>query len=243
MSSKLTRLFVAAPLVAGGEIAPDPAQAHYLIKVMRCKSGDEVLVFNGIDGEWRASVASSGRKSVKLNIGKQERPQTEGPDLHYLFAPLKRARLDYMVQKATELGVSRLIPVLTRRTNAERINETRLRSNAVEAAEQCGILRVPEIEPPEKLSKLLETWDHDRLLVFADEQAPTASPLAALTAQKRQPLAVLIGPEGGFDPDERALLLKQPFVVPLSLGPRIMRADTAAVAALSLVNAVLGDWR
>jgi 16S rRNA (uracil1498-N3)-methyltransferase len=243
MSSKLTRLFVAAPLVSRGELALDPAQAHYLINVMRCKAGDEVLVFNGIDGEWRTNLAASGRKSAKLNIGKQERPQTEGPDLHYLFAPLKRARLDYMVQKATELGVSRLRPVLTRRTMAERINETRLRANAIEAAEQCGILRVPEIEAPEKLSKLLETWDQDRLLIFADEQAPTASPLAGLAAQRRGPLAVLIGPEGGFEADERALLLKQTFVVPISLGPRIMRADTAAVAALSLVNAVLGDWR
>jgi 16S rRNA (uracil1498-N3)-methyltransferase len=243
MSSKLTRLFVTAPLVSGGEIALDPAQAHYLINVMRCKAGDEVLVFNGIDGEWRASVAGNGRKSAKLTIGKLERPQTEGPDLHYVFAPLKRARLDYMVQKATELGVSRLIPVLTRRTNAERINETRLRANAVEAAEQCGILRVPDIEPPEKLPKLLETWDRERLLIFADEQAPIASPLAALTAQKNRSLAVLIGPEGGFETDERALLLKQPFVLPISLGPRIMRADTAAVASLSLVNAVLGDWR
>jgi 16S rRNA (uracil1498-N3)-methyltransferase len=242
MTSKLTRLFVAAPLTSGGQIALDPAQAHYLINVMRCKPGDEVLVFNGIDGEWRASLAASGRKSANLNLIKQEQLQTEGPDLHYLFAPLKRARLDYMVQKATELGVSRLVPVLTRRTMAERINEARLRANAIEAAEQCGILRVPEIERPEKLPKLLETWDQNRLLVFADEQAPTSSPLEALISRKRGPLAVLIGPEGGFEADERALLLQQPFVVPISLGPRIMRADTAAVAALSLVNAVLGDW-
>jgi 16S rRNA (uracil1498-N3)-methyltransferase len=243
MSSKLIRLFVAAPLASAGEIALDPAQAHYLINVMRCKAGDEVLVFNGIDGEWRATLALGGRKSAKLNLGNRERPQIEGPDLHYVFAPLKRARLDYIVQKATELGVSRLVPVLTRRTMAERINATRLRANAIEAAEQCGILRVPEVSPPEKLPKLLETWDRNRLLIFADEQAPIASPLAALTAQKRQPLAVLIGPEGGFEADERALLIKQPFVVPISLGPRIMRADTAAIAALSLVNAVLGDWR
>jgi 16S rRNA (uracil1498-N3)-methyltransferase len=243
MSSKLTRLFVAAPLVSGGEFALDLPQAHYLIDVMRCKAGDEVLVFNGIDGEWRAKLEASGRKSAKLNLVGRERPQVEGPDLHYLFAPLKRARLDYMVQKATELGASRLRPVLTRRTMAERINQARLRANAVEAAEQCGILRVPEIEPPEKLPKLLETWDKDRLLIFADERAPSTSPLEGLAAQRRGPVAVLIGPEGGFEADERALLLKQPFVVPISLGPRIMRADTAAVAALSLVNAVLGDWR
>jgi len=242
MTSKLTRLFVTAPLTSEGQIVLDPAQAHYLINVMRCKAGDEVLVFNGIDGEWRASLAAGGRKFANLHLIGQERPQTEGPDLHYVFAPLKRARLDYMVQKATELGVGRLVPVLTRRTMSERINEARLRANAVEAAEQCGILRVPEIERPEKLPKLLGTWNKDRLLIFADEQAPASSPLAALTARKRGPLAVLIGPEGGFEEDERALLLKQPFVVPISLGPRIMRADTAAVAALSLVNAVLGDW-
>jgi 16S rRNA (uracil1498-N3)-methyltransferase len=243
MSSKLARLFIAAPLVSGAEIALDPAQAHYLINVMRCKAADEVLVFNGTDGEWLATIAASSRKSTKLAVAKQVRPQIDGPDLHYLFAPLKRARLDYMVQKATELGASRLRPVLTRRTMTERINEERLRANAIEAAEQCGILRVPEIEPPEKLPKLLETWEQDRLMIFADEQAPTASPLEGLAAQRRGPVAVLIGPEGGFEADERALLLKQPFVVPISLGPRIMRADTAAVAALSLVNAVLGDWR
>jgi 16S rRNA (uracil1498-N3)-methyltransferase len=243
MSSKLIRLFVASPLAVGGEVVLDPAQAHYLINVMRCKTGDEILVFNGTDGEWRATIVSASRRSVNLGMIAQERAQSDGPDLHYLFAPLKRARLDYMVQKATELGASRLRPVLTRRTMTERLNQERLRANAIEAAEQCGILRVPEIGPPEKLPRLLDDWDKDRRLIFADEQAPTASPLQALQGLDKGPVAVLVGPEGGFEQDERTLLLEQPFVVPISLGPRIMRADTAAVAALSLVNAVLGDWR
>ena len=237
------RLYVDAPLAAGAEVVFDRNQANYLRNVLRLGQGDAVLLFNGRDGEWQGVLSTAQKRTLSATTGAQLRTQPAPGDLHFLFAPLKHARLDYMVQKATELGVSRLRPVLTRRTMAERINETRLRANAIEAAEQCGILRVPEIEAPEKLSKLLETWDQDRLLIFADEQAPTASPLAGLAAQRRGPLAVLIGPEGGFEADERALLLKQTFVVPISLGPRIMRADTAAVAALSLVNAVLGDWR
>jgi 16S rRNA (uracil1498-N3)-methyltransferase len=243
MSSKLARLFVASPLALRQRVSLDPAHAHYIINVMRCKPGDELLVFNGSDGEWRAVVAESKRKSASLDLIEQTRAQSQGPDLHYLFAPLKRARLDYMVQKATELGVSCLRPVLTRHTMTERINEDRLRANAIEAAEQCGILRVPEVMAPEKLPRLLDAWDPSRLLIFADEQAPLASPLRALAGREPAPLAVLVGPEGGFDKDERALLLKQSFVLPISLGPRVMRADTAAVAALSLVNAVLGDWR
>jgi 16S rRNA (uracil1498-N3)-methyltransferase len=148
-----------------------------------------------------------------------------------------------MAQKATELGASLLKPVVTRRTVAERVNKARLLANAIEAAEQCGILWVPEVAEPEKLSSVLDSWDPDRLLVFADEAAPAAPPLAALAGERPRPLAVLIGPEGGFEEEERALLLKQPFVLPISLGPRVMRADTAAVAALALVNATIGDWR
>ena len=148
-----------------------------------------------------------------------------------------------MAQKATELGASRLMPVITRRTVAERVNRARLTANAVEAAEQCGILWVPEVAEPEKLAAILAGWDEKRLLIFADEAAPIASPLAALESEEKRPLAVLIGPEGGFEEEERALLLAQPFVLPISLGPRVMRADTAAVAALALVNATLGDWR
>jgi 16S rRNA (uracil1498-N3)-methyltransferase len=243
MASKLQRLFVKSRLRPAAEVELEPAQAHYLINVLRCKTGDHFLLFNGEDGEWRAAVGAMTRKKATLVLAEQTRPQTEGPDLHYLFAPLKRARLDYMAQKATEMGASLLKPVITRRTVAERVNADRLLANAIEAAEQCGVLRVPEVGAPETLSDVLSAWDPARLLIFADEAAPLASPLAALAAEKPRPLAVLIGPEGGFDQEERALLLAQPFVMPISLGPRLMRADTAAVAALALVNAVLGDWR
>jgi 16S rRNA (uracil1498-N3)-methyltransferase len=243
MPSKPQRLFVKPQLIAKAEIALEPPQAHYLINVLRCKTGDEVLLFNGRDGEWRGVLSAATKKRVAVVIEERTRPQSDGPDLHYLFAPLKRARVDYMAQKATEMGASLLQPVLTRRTMAERVNTSRLFANAVEAAEQCGILRVPDVAAPEKLSRLLERWDETRLLVFADESASVSSPLAALERERERPLAVLIGPEGGFEAEERALLLEQPYVLPISLGPRVMRADTAAVAALALVNAVLGDWR
>jgi 16S rRNA (uracil1498-N3)-methyltransferase len=242
MPSKLQRLFVKSKLQAVGEIALAPDQAHYLGNVLRLKPGDTILVFNGADGEWCASLSDIGKKKAAIKVEHQTRAQDEGPDLHYIFAPIKRGRLDYMAQKATEMGASVLQPVITRRTIAERVNTGRLQANAVEAAEQCGILSVPEVRAPQKLSKLLEQWDEDRLLIFADEAAATASPVEALGAQAPRPLAVLIGPEGGFEPEERALLLQQSYVMPLSLGPRVMRADTAAVACLALVNAVLGDW-
>ena len=160
-----------------------------------------------------------------------------------MFAPLKRARLDYMIQKATELGVARLQPVLTRHTIAERVNLDRMRSNAIEAAEQCGILRIPDIGEPARLDRLIAAWDPARPLVFCDEAAEIQSPLEALSRMQPGPLGLLIGPEGGFATDERELLIRQPFTVRLSLGPRIMRADTAAIAALALINAALGDWR
>jgi 16S rRNA (uracil1498-N3)-methyltransferase len=243
MPSKLQRLFVKSKLAASAELELDPGQAHYLGNVLRLREGDEILLFNGKDGEWCASLVALGKKKARAMVSHQTRPQERGPDLHYLFAPLKRARLDYMAQKATELGASVLRPVLTRRTVAERVKVDRLIANAVEAAEQCGILRVPEVEAPEPLTKVLSNWDGGRPLIFADEAAPSASPLEALAAIKRGPLAVLIGPEGGFGPEERSLLLAKPFVHPFSLGPRVMRADTAAVAALALVNAALGDWR
>ena len=243
MPSKLPRLFVKSPLHAGAGTALLPDQAHYLTNVLRLKPGDQVLVFNGVDGEWCARLVAAGKKKVEIAVEHKTKPQDEGPDLHYLFAPIKRARLDYMAQKATEMGASLLQPVITRRTVAERVKTDRLEANAIEAAEQCGILRVPEVKAPAKLTQLLESWDDERLLIFADEAAPTAAPLEALAAQSPRPLAVLIGPEGGFEPEERAMLLRAPYVVPVSLGPRIMRADTAAVACLALVNAVLGDWR
>ena len=243
MSSKPQRLFVTSKLGAGATVMLSRDQAHYLGNVLRLKQGDNLLLFNGRDGEWWAELGAIGKKGAEVRLDHQTRPQEDGPDLHYLFAPLKRARLDYMMQKATELGVSALRPVITRHTMPQRIKSGRLLANAIEAAEQCGILRVPEVLEPEKLTKLLGAWDERRYLIVADESAPHASPIEALNTLKPGPLAVLIGPEGGFEREERAALLAKPFVLPISLGSRVMRADTAAVAALALVNAVLGDWR
>ncbi len=236
------RLYVKPRLGEGARIALDRAQAHYLGTVLRLKSGDRVLAFNGNDGEWSATLAVE-RRAAALVVGTNVRAQTMPADLHYLFAPLKAARLDYMVQKAVEMGVSRLQPVLTRHGQVTRVNAERMAANAIEAAEQCGILSLPSIEPPVPLTRLLADWDPARRLVFCDEDAETTSPVAALTGVPRSPLAVLIGPEGGFAEDERATLLKVRNVVRISLGPRILRADTAAVAALALVQAVIGDWR
>lgn len=241
------RLWLEADLIEGGEIAMTREQANYLRNVLRLGDGDKILVFNGRDGEWRARITPVGKRDCLLHIESLSRPQTVPQQLVYLFAPLKRARLDYMVQKAVELGASRLVPVLTRRTVAERINLDRMRANAIEAAEQCGILSIPEIDAPLKLEARLANWPPDTPLIFCDEAADIASPADALAdLAARTPdqsgIGVLIGPEGGFDENERALLLRQPFVTALSLGPRIMRADTAAVAALALVNAILGDW-
>jgi 16S rRNA (uracil1498-N3)-methyltransferase len=241
---KSPRLYVNAPLESGANVALDRAQAHYLTHVLRLKAGQPVLVFNGRDGEWSASLVAGGKRAVTLAVGARTRPQTKPLDLHYLFAPLKSARLDYMVQKAVEMGVSRLQPVLTRHGQVARVNLERMRANAVEAAEQCGILSLPEIEAPVALAHFVARRDAARWLLFCDEDAETANPVAALQSVPPQvPLTVLIGPEGGFAADERAALLDLPNVIRLSLGPRILRADTAAVAALAVVQTVLGDWR
>ncbi len=244
-AEKLTdvRMFVGAPLSVGASGACTPEQANYLVNVMRLAAGAEILVFNGRDGEWRARLAEVGKRRCSLECLALVRPQQDGPDVHYVFAPLKHARLDYMVQKATELGVAHLQPVLTRRTVAARVNLERMQANAIEAAEQCGVLRVPTVGEALKLDALLANWDGGRRLIFCDESAAVASPLAALAGMASGPLAVLIGPEGGFDPAERTLLLEKSYATAISLGPRVMRADTAAVAALALVNATLGDWR
>ena len=236
------RLYVKAPLEEGASVALDRAQAHYLGTVLRLKSGDRVLVFNGRDGEWSAALTAE-RRAATLVVSAKTRAQTAPADLHYLFVPLKAARLDYMVQKAVEMGVSRLQPVLSRHGQVARVNAGRMLANAIEAAEQCGILSLPSIEPPVSLARLLATWDPARRLVLCDEDAEVKSPVDALAGVPRSPLAVLIGPEGGFAEDERAALLTLPNVLRISLGPRILRADTAAVAALALVQAVIGDWR
>jgi 16S rRNA (uracil1498-N3)-methyltransferase len=237
------RLFVEADLAEATTVACTSAQANYLKNVLRLKPGDGILVFNGRDGEWRAELADAGKRGAALFVRAEVRPQEGGPDIEYLFAPLKRARLDYLVQKATEMGVARLRPVLTHRTTPERVNVERMRANAIEAAEQCGILRIPEVTEPEKLEAVLAGWDGTRPLIFCDEASEERCPFTTLARLQPGPLALLIGPEGGFDDSERAKLLAKPFVTPISLGPRILRADTAAVAALALVNAVLGDWR
>jgi 16S rRNA (uracil1498-N3)-methyltransferase len=237
------RLFVTSALEQRANVVLDKGQANYLTNVLRLDPSDSVLVFNGRDGEWRAELQREGRRSVALAVAEQTRPQHEPCDLHYMFAPLKHARLDYMVQKAVELGVSRLQPVTTRHTQAARVNLDRMRANAIEAAEQCGILSIAEVDEAIPLPKALDGLTGGRVLIFCDEDADTRDPVAALSPiPKYTPLAVLIGPEGGFAEEERALLLKHPAVVRLALGPRILRADTAAVAALTLVQAVVGDW-
>jgi 16S rRNA (uracil1498-N3)-methyltransferase len=237
------RLFVEADLAEAATVSCSAAQANYLKNVLRLKGGDSIVVFNGRDGEWRAELVEAGKRGATLLVRAPVRPQEGGPDIDYLFAPLKRARLDYLVQKATEMGVARLRPVITRRTTPERVNVERMRANAIEAAEQCGILRIPEVHPPQKLENAIAGWDAARPLIFCDEGSEEHCPFTALARLEPGPLALLIGPEGGFDESERALLSSKPFVTRISLGPRILRADTAAVAALALVNAVLGDWR
>ena len=237
------RLFVRNPLEAGAEIEAERDQANYLLNVLRLRPADSILLFNGRDGEWRAHIAGQARRGCRLVVDEQVRPQTGPPDLHYLFAPLKHARLDYMVQKAVEMGAGRLRPVITRHTQASRVNLDRMEANAIEAAEQCGILTLPAIDPPQKLDAVLAGWDPARPLIFGDESAPVTSPSAALARLPHGPAAVLIGPEGGFAAEEREDLLSRPYVTALSLGPRILRADTAAVAALALAQAFIGDWR
>jgi len=249
-SGRIPRLFVDADLTAGAEYAATPEHAHYLVNVLRRAVGDPVHVFNGRDGEWEATLAATSKKRANLVIAQQLRAQTRSgvvisaPD--YLFAPIKRARLDYMVQKATELGAGRLRPVITQFTQAERLNLDRLRANAVEAAEQSGGLTVPEVHAPVPLERVLAGWDdtdNGRALVFCDEAAPVADPIEVLrTIPREKPVAVLIGPEGGFSADERKRLQAHPATLAISLGPRILRADTAAVAALTLVGAVHGRW-
>ncbi|MDI4236324.1 16S rRNA (uracil(1498)-N(3))-methyltransferase [Bradyrhizobium sp. Arg237L] len=236
------RLFVDAPLQAGETVALDRDQSNYLGNVLRLKAGDAILVFNGRDGEWQAEL--SGRKRADtLTVHRQTRPQDRLPDIAYVFAPLKHARLDYMVQKAVEMGASRLQPVLTRFTQVSRVNGERMRANVIEAAEQCGITALAEVADPVPLERFLTERTGGRLLVFCDEAADLGDPQQALQpGSGTDGIDILIGPEGGFAEEERALLLRQPKTLRLSLGPRILRADTAGVAALALVQAALGDW-
>ena len=257
------RLFVGDPLRHGACVVPDDAQAHYLLHVMRAKAGDRVSLFNGADGEWLARVTGVSKRSCALECEQQIAGQREVPELWLCFAPIKKTPADYVVQKATELGVRVLQPVFTRRTIVTRVNLERMHANAVEAAEQSGRLSVPETRAPLSFDKLLATWPSERRLFFCDEGGDavalaealrTAAPLTEAGGETMlsasparevaaEPAAIFTGPEGGFDAREREALRAQPFVTPVSLGPRILRADTAALAALAIWQSVRGDWR
>ena len=245
-SRPANRLFFRARLTEGAVVDLDRTQTNYLVNVLRLSAGDRVLLFNGQDGEWLARLVERNRRNVALSMERQEREQTPRPDLYYLFAPLKQGRLDYMIQKAVEMGAGLLTPVLTQHTQVGRVNVERMEANAIEAAEQCGLLSLPQIDEPVALSQLLAAWpsvEPNRRIVYCDEAAPHADPIPALSSLTDSQFAVLVGPEGGFSAEERTRLRGLSFVTPISLGPRILRADTAAVAAMALLQAVRGDWR
>ncbi|MCA0401677.1 MAG: 16S rRNA (uracil(1498)-N(3))-methyltransferase [Proteobacteria bacterium] len=240
------RLFVSPPLGEGALVPLEAGQMNYLLNVLRMDEGAKLLVFNGRDGEWLAEIVKPTRKTAVLKLLQHMRVQTRPGVIRYAFAPLKVGRLDYMVQKAVEMGAARLAPVITQRTQQRNLKPDKLLANAVEAAEQCGILTLPEIEPEKRLDTFLAALGKEELLVFADEDADIADPVAALKAaggRGAASITVLVGPEGGFTEEERRSILDHPALCRLSLGPRILRADTAAVAALALAQAVLGDWR
>ena len=239
---KSPRLYVEANLGEALSVSLAASQCHYLKNVMRLTPGAPVRLFNGRDGEWWAELSELGRKAGSALCRAPTRTQDTLPDVHYLFAPLKQARLDYMTQKATEMGAAVLQPVRTEFTVIPKVKRERLTANAIEAAEQCNLLAVPEVREMMPLRNVLDGWDTSRTLVYCDEAAPIASPLEALGRLEPGPVAVLIGPEGGFSPAEREVLRAHSCVIAISLGPRVMRADTAAVAALAVLQAVLGDW-
>ena len=239
---KMQRLYVESGLAAGQAIEPSQQQNHYLANVLRLAEGAELLVFNGRDGEWLARVTAMTRKAVRLSAVEQTRPQPEPSDLVYCFAPLKQGRLDYLVQKAVEMGAGVLQPVVTQHTQVAKAGSDRITANAIEAAEQCGILAIPEVREAISLDRLLAGWEGSRRLIFCDEDASTNNPLPALQRIAEKKLGLLVGPEGGFSDAERQQLRALPFVTAIPLGPRILRADTAAVAALAVIQAAIGDW-
>ncbi|MFC3162298.1 16S rRNA (uracil(1498)-N(3))-methyltransferase [Ciceribacter thiooxidans] len=239
---RMQRLFVDAPLLAGATVEASPEQFNYLANVLRMTDGSELLLFNGHDGEWRATLAFPTRKRILMTAMEQTREQPEPCDLRFLFSPLKVGRMDYLVQKAVEMGAGVLQPVMTQHVQGKITNLDRLQANVVEAAEQCGVLSIPTVEAPKRLRDLLERWPETRRIIFCDEDSTTQNPLAALQGIRERSLALLVGPEGGFSDEERALLRGLDFVTAIPLGPRILRADTAAVAALAVVQATVGDW-
>lgn len=226
-----------------GQVVLERDQSHYLTNVMRCGSGDRVALFNGRDGAWAAEITEAAKRAVVLECRDQVQEQTQPPDLWLCFAPIKKARTDFIAEKAAEMGCRRIVPVFTRHTNSERVKTDRLRAHAIEAAEQCGLVSVPEIAEPIGLSALLDTWPIDRHLMFCDETGGGAPVREAFAGAPRGPWAVLTGPEGGFAEDEVTRLRALPQAQAVSLGPRILRADTAAVAALALWQSALGDWQ
>lgn len=244
MAAARIRLCVDHPLGQGQSVPLTEAQAHYLFGVMRLAAGDGVLLFNGRDGEWLATVAEAGKRRGTLTCAEQTTQQRTPPDLWLLFAPLKKQRTDMVVEKAVEMGVVRLCPVQTEFTNAERLRRDKAEAHVREAAEQCGAVHLPEVDDVAPLSRLLTGWDPARRILWADEaRVGQAGAIDALKAAAPGPWAVLIGPEGGFSGAERARLRGLPFVLPVALGPRILRAETAAIAALTLWQAVCGDWQ
>ncbi len=240
---RLQRLFVDAPLSADSLYEVSSEQFNYLANVLRLEAGAKVLVFNGRDGEWLAEITFPSRKKIVLQPIEQTRQQPETSDLHYLFAPLKVGRLDYLVQKAVEMGAGTMQPVMTQHVQGKITNLDRLRANVTEAAEQCGVLSIPEVCEPRKLADILERWSEDRRIIFCDEGDEGQNPLPILAKVKEKKLALLVGPEGGFSEEERSLLRSLPYVTAIPLGPRILRADTAAVAALAVIQAAIGDWK
>lgn len=237
------RLYVDQPLGAGQAVAVGPEQANYLFAVMRLPVGAGVLLFNGRDGEWLARVQDAGKRRGAMLCEVQTRPQATPPDLWLLFSPIKKERTHFIVEKAVELGVARLVPVTTRFTNSDRWRQDKQVAHAIEAAEQCGTTFVPEVADVQPLDRVLAAWPEGRLLIWADEaMAGRATPLAGSVAPG-MPAAVLVGPEGGFSDDEKGRLRALPFVRAISLGPRILRAETAAVAAVVLWQAAAGDWQ
>ncbi|NRB17745.1 MAG: 16S rRNA (uracil(1498)-N(3))-methyltransferase [Rhodobacteraceae bacterium] len=241
MSAKI-RLYVEHPLGAGQSVPLDRGQAHYLFGVMRMAVGGQISLFNGTDGEWLAEIAQAGKRAGLLTCVEQTKVLQMPPDLWLLFAPIKKARTDFIVEKAAEMGAARILPVQTEFTNSERIRRDRLQAHAVEAAEQCGGTYVPQVDDLQKLSRLLDHWPEDRQLMFCDEGEVGKALTLAATDRSSAPWAILIGPEGGFSEGERKRLHALPQSHVVSLGPRILRADTAAVAAMTLWQQALGDW-
>lgn len=250
-ASGKARLYIEESLAgAGAHLTLEKEQSHYLVNVLRMGEGERVLLFNGRDGEWAARIAEAHKKNCVLELVERTRAQEGLPDIWLLFAPVKKARLDFIAQKATEMGAAVIQPVFTERTVVTRLKDERLQANAVEAAEQCGLVAVPEVREAEKFATLLAKWDEHapgRMILFCDENEGPGATRAALErlaseGAKGAPLAVLIGPEGGFSPAERDMLRKRSDTLAISLGPRIMRADTAAIAALAVVGLMLGDW-